>query len=96
MNFFSIIYYINNLFNVSEDTLECSQLPVVFTHSNARVLADTTRNKPDHQKRAVVAKQGFQKYLKLQKQKEITSQNETLNLRLAQTMGYAQIVEHHL
>ncbi|MBW2148983.1 MAG: dipeptidase [Deltaproteobacteria bacterium] len=42
----------------SEDTLEQSAPPVVFTHSNARTLADTTRNKPDHQIRAMAAKQG--------------------------------------
>jgi hypothetical protein len=96
-SFFLIIcYYNSNLFNISEDTRGCSQPPVVFTHSNARALADTTRNKPDHQIRAMAAKQGVQGYLELLKQKEITSQDETLNLKQAQTMGYAQIVKHHL
>jgi len=44
----------------SEDTLERSEPPVVFTHSNARALSDTTRNKPDHQTRAMAEKQGIQ------------------------------------
>lgn len=44
----------------SEDSLERSQPPVVFTHCNARALADTTRNKPDHQISAMAAKQGVQ------------------------------------
>ncbi len=42
----------------SEDTLELSAPPVVFTHSNARTLANTSRNKPDHQIRAMAAKKG--------------------------------------
>ena len=44
----------------SEDTLERSEPPVVFTHSNARGLSNTTRNKPDHQTRVMAEKQGVQ------------------------------------
>jgi membrane dipeptidase len=35
------------------DVLRLSKEPVVFTHSNARALADTARNKPDDQIRAM-------------------------------------------
>ena len=35
------------------DVLKLSTKPVVFTHNNARALADTTRNKPDDQIRAM-------------------------------------------
>lgn len=35
------------------DVLRLSKKPVVFTHSNARALADTARNKPDDQIKAM-------------------------------------------
>lgn len=35
------------------DVLKLSKAPVIFTHSNARALVDTTRNKPDDQIKAM-------------------------------------------
>ena len=40
------------------DAIEVSERPVLFTHANARALADTPRNKSDEQIRALAAKGG--------------------------------------
>jgi len=46
-------------YRTTMDAIECSTMPVAFTHANARALADTPRNKTDEQIVAVAKKGGI-------------------------------------
>lgn len=46
-------------YRTTMDAIECSAMPVAFTHANARALADTPRNKSDEQVIALAEKGGI-------------------------------------